>query len=787
MKRRRQVLQVSTFPFLAVLLCAMGSLILLLLVIDRRAKAVARAKAWKAALARQEKESRADRARRAEWERRRRALHALFLQEDRHVLAQIKALGGKARAHRARLAGEQARYQDLVLRLQSAKQQLSREEADTAARRERVSRMTGREKATQQGLLRLTEELNLLEQTLEELKRLRRRDRQTYSLVPYRGRRGENRRPIYVECAADSLTFHPQRLTFHFPAAGWMEVRSEVERQFARSGPTQAAGGANPAETPYLLFLVRPDGIKTYYQTQAALQGLNFDFGYELVEQDWVLDFSAGEDQPGSQPWMTAEQGRAPSRTVPTAPRPSAVPPGPLGSARRSSGTSSGAPGNPLGVGGPGSPDRQGGGKGFANQPPGGGPALISDGRGTGSIPPGLAPMGLQGQRSGPMGLGFHLPGSITGRIGTGGISLTAAPGLGLAPNGGTGPGGPALIPDTGQTGNGLPGIAPGGNPGKKSNPSGLAFQPPGPDTRGGGAGGTSLPVRGTSGLAPQRGGPAGQAGEDGGAVSVPEESGAASAAGPGKFAASGTPSNRGAPSGDSSLGGTQAGDPDPKSRGEPSSRIVARPLLPGTGNKGALQTTQGENAPRPKTAAGQEGREEPSPGTGAGAGSGLLTGSGQTGGSTGGGSSSGPRRFGEGIGGGSSTGAREGLTRRRAPAPLGNLIGNRDWVIPIECRAEGVVLPTARLRFDAAALTARGADSHPLIQAVQQLIDRRQATVPAGVPPYRPMIRLEVRPDGLRSYYLAYPLLEGLRVPLFRQDLEPEPPPKPAPAAPSR
>ena len=45
MKRSRHGLQVSTFPFLAVLLCTMGSLILLLLVMDRRGKAVARAKA----------------------------------------------------------------------------------------------------------------------------------------------------------------------------------------------------------------------------------------------------------------------------------------------------------------------------------------------------------------------------------------------------------------------------------------------------------------------------------------------------------------------------------------------------------------------------------------------------------------------------------------------------------------------------------------------------------------------------------------------------------------------
>ncbi len=38
MKGRRHSLQVSTFPFLAVLLCAMGSLILLLLVLDQKAR-----------------------------------------------------------------------------------------------------------------------------------------------------------------------------------------------------------------------------------------------------------------------------------------------------------------------------------------------------------------------------------------------------------------------------------------------------------------------------------------------------------------------------------------------------------------------------------------------------------------------------------------------------------------------------------------------------------------------------------------------------------------------------
>ena len=45
MRRPRSRLTVSTFPFLAVLLCAMGALILLLLVFDRRAKEAAKARA----------------------------------------------------------------------------------------------------------------------------------------------------------------------------------------------------------------------------------------------------------------------------------------------------------------------------------------------------------------------------------------------------------------------------------------------------------------------------------------------------------------------------------------------------------------------------------------------------------------------------------------------------------------------------------------------------------------------------------------------------------------------
>ena len=67
--RRRRKLEVSTFPFLAVLLCAMGSLILVLLAMDRKAKLAARAKAELAARKVVEEAELLAAARRAEWEK----------------------------------------------------------------------------------------------------------------------------------------------------------------------------------------------------------------------------------------------------------------------------------------------------------------------------------------------------------------------------------------------------------------------------------------------------------------------------------------------------------------------------------------------------------------------------------------------------------------------------------------------------------------------------------------------------------------------------------------------
>ena len=69
MRGRRHKLQVSTFPFLAVLLCAMGSLILILLVMDRKAHRAAQARAQREANRLAEESAHSAAAQQAERER----------------------------------------------------------------------------------------------------------------------------------------------------------------------------------------------------------------------------------------------------------------------------------------------------------------------------------------------------------------------------------------------------------------------------------------------------------------------------------------------------------------------------------------------------------------------------------------------------------------------------------------------------------------------------------------------------------------------------------------------
>ncbi len=112
MRRRRQTLQVSTFPFLAVLLCAMGSLILLLLVLDRRAKVVARAKAREQQMAVLAQHSKAEEDRQKDYERKRDALRRRLQEQEAALHASLDGLQSQIAKKKLETSQERSRTRE---------------------------------------------------------------------------------------------------------------------------------------------------------------------------------------------------------------------------------------------------------------------------------------------------------------------------------------------------------------------------------------------------------------------------------------------------------------------------------------------------------------------------------------------------------------------------------------------------------------------------------------------------------------------------------------------------
>src|SRR5262249_47025282 len=250
--------------------------------------------------------------------------HDDLWRQDQDLLAQVHAVQDQVEAAAHDLQVAQNQNGNLNKSLQEITLQLTQGQETVKVREMEVDRQTAQTRASQQELTRLTADLVQLEQTLADLKALRARDKQKYSLVPYKGRRGDNRRPLYLECTASGLVFHPDRLTLEGANMSAQNIRTEVEKRLARRrGAGTAANGKD--DQSYLLMLVRPTGIETYYQTLAALEGVKVDFGYEMIEPDWVLDFPEHEDAIAPQPWMSVGRPKASSPPAPGKPVPPPV------------------------------------------------------------------------------------------------------------------------------------------------------------------------------------------------------------------------------------------------------------------------------------------------------------------------------------------------------------------------------------------------------------------------------------------------------------------------------
>jgi hypothetical protein len=116
--------------------------------------------------------------------------------------------------------------------------------------------------------------------------------------------------------------------------------------------------------------------------------------------------------------------------------------------------------------------------------------------------------------------------------------------------------------------------------------------------------------------------------------------------------------------------------------------------------------------------------------------------------------------------------GVKPAASHKPPPRRLAALHGDRDWVIFVECRADSVMVYPTQRSFP---LSSLAEPNNALLTTLQQMIERRQALVRPGDPPFRPHVRFLVLPENLRTFHLAFPALEALDVPKSRQNLDPE------------
>jgi len=280
--RRREGLAPNLFPFLAVLVCTLGTLILLLALVaqnagDTFAAADSQPPAEDAgpdeeAVKLVEAAEMIDRQlREAVWHRdqtvKMRDAQTAELEERRDRLAHLE---------------------DHVRRLHDDLKSLTTEV-------EKAMEKPGESSDAQATLDKVLLDIEAEKEAIGNLETELKSETPRIVIVPHKGPNGTDRRPIYIECRADGVYLQPgnQRIK-----------RVDLEPRVGFANPLESAlrtirlhamQSYGDAIAPYPLLVVRPDGIESYSVARAAMTNWDDQFGYELVPGEVDLAFPTND------------------------------------------------------------------------------------------------------------------------------------------------------------------------------------------------------------------------------------------------------------------------------------------------------------------------------------------------------------------------------------------------------------------------------------------------------------------------------------------------------------
>lgn len=263
----------STFPFLAVLLCTIGALVLILVITVVHSRASA------------------NKVAEAEYEEK---LENAKEQSDYlvSISEELQARRERVKKELERRRRELSHIEDHIERLKDDLNKL-KSQSELATSQAAANELEKKELQ----IAKLEEQLAMKKDELTKTIEERKDQRPAFSIIPYEGPNGTARRPVYLECRADGLVIQPEGIKLslqelappHGPGNP-LDAALRVLRTAYQAKDT-TYGITTP---PYPLLVVRPDGIHTYALARAAMSGWDDQYGYELVEAERELVFPPG-------------------------------------------------------------------------------------------------------------------------------------------------------------------------------------------------------------------------------------------------------------------------------------------------------------------------------------------------------------------------------------------------------------------------------------------------------------------------------------------------------------
>ncbi|MEM6473120.1 MAG: hypothetical protein AAF802_26400, partial [Planctomycetota bacterium] len=279
MSRRRQSLSPTLFPFLAVLVCTLGTLILLLALVAQNSSDETAKTAEAQAQPEEQPQSPSGLTVRQARE---------LVEEEEFRLTELISFRdaqaddlGERRDQLAHVEDHLDRIQTELKQIGAAMQKAMDENSDPS--KDRTS--------SEQRLEQLRQEISENEAVVKQLRNEVKTEKPRFVIVPHQGPNGTNRRPIYLECKSDRLIIWPEGVEI---------TKWQLENSSERANPLNEALRAaryhvlkvyQDSEPPYPMLVVRPGGEETFYAAQAAMKNWDDQFGYELVPKQVELAY----------------------------------------------------------------------------------------------------------------------------------------------------------------------------------------------------------------------------------------------------------------------------------------------------------------------------------------------------------------------------------------------------------------------------------------------------------------------------------------------------------------